>query len=87
MPEIQREASLLLGSLVSIMKGREAMTHNTSAGLAGMLFNELVLNREACGWCLVRIASARDGVEFIANKGLAKKMIESFLKYSRSIEE
>ena len=68
------------------MKGRESMTENSSTGLSKLLFHDLVLNREACGWCLVRIASARDGVEFIATKELTRTMIESFLKYSETIK-
>lgn len=37
---IRREAMLLLGSLVSIMRGRERMNKHTYDGLANMLFDE-----------------------------------------------
>jgi len=37
--------------------------------------------REAVCWMLVRVASARDGVQCLINKNLIKPIIASFLKY------
>ncbi len=38
-PEIRRESVLLLGSLLSIMRGRESVTTETFSGLEKLLFD------------------------------------------------
>jgi hypothetical protein len=38
------------------------MDKTTFEGLGKMLFDEKISAREACGWCVCRSVSARDGV-------------------------
>jgi hypothetical protein len=44
-PEIRRESVLLLGSLTSIMRGREALNNNTFSGLEKLLFDSIITVR------------------------------------------
>ena len=60
--EIRREAALLLGSLFSIMKGRNMAENNTYEGIKNMLFEELPEARESIAWMINRFVSGRDGV-------------------------
>ena len=60
--EIRREAALLLGSLFSIMKGRNLAEKNTYQGIQNMLFEELPEARESIAWMINRFVSGRDGV-------------------------
>lgn len=85
-PEIRREAVNLLGSLVSIMRGRENVSNETFSGLEKLLFDEEILVREACAWCICRFASGRDGVEILSKEGLIAMIVKSFLRYSEHLD-
>jgi hypothetical protein len=91
--EIRREAVLLLGSLVTLKRGREQLISVAFQGFSSMLFDTNLLARltissfihvyrEACAWALYRITTARDGVEILCQSNLIKTMINSFMQYT-----
>ncbi|KAL4510611.1 hypothetical protein ABPG72_004765 [Tetrahymena utriculariae] len=87
--EIRREAVLLLGSLVSIMRGRQIVDDLTYEGFKDLLFDENLKAREANAWALCRFLTGRDGVDRLAESKIIQHMVESFLKYTEQpkIEE
>jgi len=82
--EIRTQAVLLIGSLCSIMKGREFLEETSYIGFKKMIFDEFLKAREACTWALCRILTGRDGVDSMAKNGIVEEMINSFMKYTES---
>ena len=54
-------------------------------GMSKMLFDPNLLAREACGWAICRMTTARDGVDTLCNSSLIKVMSESFNKYTEKM--
>ncbi|CAD8171232.1 unnamed protein product [Paramecium pentaurelia] len=75
--QIRKQAVILLGCLVSIMRGREQLCDLSFDGLSKLLFDDA---REQCGWALCRIITGRDGVDILCKSNLTKKMIQSFMQ-------
>jgi len=69
-PEIRREAALLLGSLFSVMKGRNMANSTSYEGMKKMLFEDIAEARESVVWMINRFVSARDGVQLLADNGV-----------------
>ena len=76
----------MLGSLVSLKRGRDQMMMSTYEGVGKMLFDSNILARQACGWCVCRAVSGRDGVDVLCRSQLVKVLIQSFLKFSDPLE-
>lgn len=85
--DVRREAMLLLGSLLSVERGREKVNEITVSGIRKMLFDEHRHGREACGWTVCRIAISRDGVDIINNRKLTPDLIASFMKYTEQLDD
>jgi len=85
--DVRREAMLLLGSLFSIMRGRERVNEETIEGIRKMLFDEHREGREACGWTICRMTISRDGGDIINNSKLTTDLIASFMKYTEELKD
>lgn len=83
---IRREATLLLGLLLSTNEGLSKMGKETFAGLKNLLFDEELDVRNAVSWAICRIVLSRNGAEILCHEEITKSIVESFLKYS-SLEQ
>lgn len=79
--KVRIECLSFLGSLLSIREGRKRLNNVDMKILRQLLTDSQLSVREAVCWMLVRIASARDGVQSLINKNLVKPIVASFLKY------
>jgi hypothetical protein len=79
--KVRIECLSLLGSLLSIREGRKRLNNVDMKILRQLLTDDQLAVREAACWMLVRIASARDGVQSLINKNLVKPIVSSFMKY------
>ena len=80
---IRREATLLLGLLLSCPSGLEKMSiQETFDGLRKLLFDEELEVRNAVSWTICRIVLSRLGTDILCKNGITPTIIESFLKYS-----
>ncbi|EGR27544.1 hypothetical protein IMG5_194070 [Ichthyophthirius multifiliis] len=82
--EIRREAVLLIGSLVTIMRGRQHVLDTTYEGFQKMLFDQNLQAREACAWALCRFITGRDGVDQLCKAKIIEHMVNSFLQYTEN---
>eukprot|EP01017_Pseudomicrothorax_dubius_P022976 TRINITY_DN24717_c0_g1_i2.p1 TRINITY_DN24717_c0_g1~~TRINITY_DN24717_c0_g1_i2.p1 ORF type:complete len:497 (+),score=80.92 TRINITY_DN24717_c0_g1_i2:36-1526(+) len=81
--DIRRETILLLGSLFTVERGRRKIDAAFFAGVEAMLFEESRETREACAWCLNRVASGRDGVQLMITHGIVRVMINAYHRFSK----
>lgn len=80
---IRREATLLLGLLLSYPSGLQKMSiPETFEGLKKLLFDEELEVRNAVSWTICRIVLSRMGTEILCKNGITPTIIESFMKYS-----
>ena len=95
--DVRREATMLLGSLLSLMRGRQCLSNKAIetgedsliVSIADILGGDDLDCREVVGWMLVRLTSARDGVEILTSQHtqIIKYMIISFMKYTKKMEK
>lgn len=81
--DIRREAVLLLGSLATSSRALKLMDENTIEGISNIIFDEERSVRESLGWCICRLTLSREGVDLLCEKGIVRRIIDSFLKYSQ----
>lgn len=72
----------LLGSLFSIREGRKHIQHLDLKRLKPFILDENLSVRQNVSWMLTRIASGRDGVEYLVQQNVVKWIIQSFKKVS-----
>lgn len=85
---IRREATLLLGLLLSTVSGLQKMSINEAiTGIKKLLFDEELEVRNAISWTLCRIVLSRTGTEILCKNSITPTIIESFLKYSGTKEK
>ena len=82
--DIRREAVLLLGSLGTSARALKFIDENSIEGIYNILFDEEREVRESLGWCICRLTLSREGVDLLCEKGIVKRIIESFLRYSQN---
>ena len=77
--EVRRDSTNLLGSLLSVRKGRDKLAQaNVEEVLRPMLLTDELMCREVCGWLLCRLCSGRDGVDILIQKDQVKHIVASF---------
>lgn len=69
------------------MRGREKVNEVTITGIRTMLFDEYREGREACGWTVCRLSISRDGVDILNNWKLTPDLINSFMKYTETLQD
>jgi len=62
---IRREATLLLGLLLSTNEGLSKMGHETFTGLKALLFDQELEVRNAVSWAICRIVLSRMGADIL----------------------
>lgn len=83
--EVRRESANLLGSLLSVRKGRESILEtNQFPVISSLIIEDDLKCREVYGWMLCRMCSGRDGVEILIKLEIVKDIIRSFLKHSET---
>lgn len=86
--EVRREATLLLGSLISVKRTRDCLIEPhweiepalIDSAISDILIKDTLACREACGWMLCRMTSGRDGVDLLVDRHteILKNLIISF---------
>lgn len=77
--EVRRDATNLLGSLLSVRKGRDKLaSQDIDVVLRPMLLADSRECREVCGWLLCRLCSGRDGVDIVIQKDQVRHIVASF---------
>lgn len=85
--EVRRDSTNLLGSLLSVRKGRERLDRCQIDPIFGpILLQDRLACREVFGWMLCRLCSGRDGVKSLIAKNQVKHVIDSFKKNSDDYE-
>jgi hypothetical protein len=79
---IRREATLLIGLLLSTNEGLAKVGKETFEGLKKLLFDEELEVRNAVSWAICRIVLSRSGAEVLCREEITRSIVESFLKYS-----
>lgn len=46
------------------------------------MFEENLLMRMACAWCLCRISSGNDGIDKLVESSVVRRMVQSFIKFT-----
>jgi hypothetical protein len=81
--EVRRESTSLLGSLLSVKKGRDVLPDEMVCQVfSPMLLQDQLKCREVCGWMLCRMTSGRDGVEKLIRLDQVQYIIRSFKENS-----
>lgn len=62
---IRREATLLLGLLLSTNEGLSKMSKETYLGFKALLFDEQLEVRNAVSWAICRIVLSRNGADIL----------------------
>lgn len=87
-PEVRRDSTNLLGSLLSVRKGREYLDRcQIDPIFSPILLRDELMCREVFGWMLCRLCSGRDGVQTLIDKEQVKHIIASFKKNSEVYEK
>lgn len=85
--EVRRDATNLLGSLVSVRKGREKLAlMDIDVVFRPMLLTDTRDCREVCGWLLCRLCSGKDGVDIVIQKDQVRHIVASFRNNSNTYD-
>ena len=86
--EVRRESTNLLGSLLSLMRGRDQLAGvEIDQVFPDILMKDELKCREVCGWMLCRMCSGRDGVDILINTNQIQYIIKSFRANSESYDK